>query len=100
MAQPTDVKESRRFMRMLNQLEKFSPCKSCIHYPTNVGPDELKVSIDLGPGPEKKSFLAAKAELSKPTVLALYNPESKTKFSSDALSYGLGAVLLQEHGDE
>ena len=40
------------------------------------------------------SFLASKAELSKPTVLALYNPESETKLSSDASSYGCAMCLM------
>ena len=37
-----------------------------------------------------------KTELSKPTVLALYNAQAPTKISADASSYGLGAVILQK----
>ena len=39
------------------------------------------------------------SELAKPTVLALYNQELATKITVDASAYGLGAVLLQQHGD-
>ena len=36
-----------------------------------------------------------RTELSKPTVLALYDVNAHMKISADASSYGLGAVLLQ-----
>ena len=43
-----------------------------------------------------ESFEAIKQELSKPTVLALYDLEVTTKVCADPSTFGLGAVLLQQ----
>ena len=45
------------------------------------------------------AFDKVKQELTKPTVLALYDPQANTKICADASAYGLGAVLLQQHSD-
>lgn len=44
----------------------------------------------------EKAFAQVKAELSQPTVLALYDPKASTKLSADASSYRLASVLLQQ----
>ena len=44
-------------------------------------------------------FDKVKEELTKPMVLALYNPAAETKISANASSHGLGAVLLQKAED-
>ena len=46
------------------------------------------MSLELGPAQEK-AFVKVKAELTAPTVLALYDPQADTKISDDAFSHGL-----------
>ena len=98
MKHPTSVPELRRFMGMVNQLGKFSPNLAELTQPLH---ELLSKSSTWTWGPhQSKAFTLVKEELSKPTTLALYNPEAPTKISADASSYGLGAVLLQQaNGD-
>ena len=46
------------------------------------------------------AFKEIKAELARPTMLALYNPDAPIKICADASAYGLGAVLLQQQHDD
>ena len=97
MAKPTTVTELRRFMGMVNQLGKSSSKVAELSQPLR----ELlgsKRSWVWGPS-QHGAFAAVKAELATPIVSALYNQEIATKITADASAYGLGAVLLQQHGD-
>ena len=48
-----------------------------------------------GPSQEE-AIVKVKQELSKPTVLAMYDPQADIKVSADSSSFGLGAVLFQK----
>ena len=51
-------------------------------------------------GTRTRASLLKGAELTKPTILALYNPEAPFKISPKVSSYGLEAVVLQCHGSD
>ncbi len=94
MVPPTNVSELRRFMGMANQLGKFSSKLAELSQPLRVLLS--KRTAWIWGHDQEKAFTDLKEELSRPTILALYNPLAATKVSADASAYGLGAVLLQE----
>ena len=87
--------ELRRFMGIVNQLGKFSPHIADLSKPLRELLSTKKAWV--WNHAQDTAFEQIKLELTRPVVLALYDPSAELKVCTDASAYGLGAVLLQKH---
>ena len=94
MERPTTRTGLRRFMGMANQLGKFTQKIAEISQPLRELLSSKKTWV-WGPS-QDQAFQQLKTELTRSTVLALYNPDAELKVSADTSAYGLGAVLMQQ----
>ena len=90
---PNNVGDVHRFLGSVNQLTKFIPNLADVTKPLR----DLLVKNNqwVWGEPQQRAFNQIKELLTTSPVLALFDSNLETIVSSDASSYGLGAVLLQ-----
>ena len=99
MPGPTDVSGVRRFLRLVNQLGKFTPHLADTTKPLR---DLLCRSNDWTCGHEqRRSFKALKESLASAPVFALFNAKLETTVSTDAILLSVWGpyLLLQRQLD-
>ena len=89
-----NVAEVRNFLVMVNHVSKFAD-----HLASKTKPlRELskKKNTWVWSQPQEKAFTEIKEALTTAPIVALYDPNRKTKVNADALSYGTGGVVMQQ----
>jgi hypothetical protein len=97
MERPDDISGIRRFLGMVNQLNKFSPKITELTKPLR---ELLKVdNAWIWDRAQENAFQQIKHELASSGTLSHYDPKKESIVSADASSFGIGAVIRQKRGE-
>ncbi len=91
---PKDKQRLRRFMGMMNYLQKFAPHLSQVTAPLRMllkNNTEFRWDSTM----HDKCFTQIKKIITEAPVLKFYNPTDEVTIQCDASQYGLGACLMQ-----
>ncbi|KAL6477056.1 hypothetical protein MHYP_G00155550 [Metynnis hypsauchen] len=98
LSPPENVQELKRVLGLVNYLGKYIPNLATVGQPLY---ELLKSNSVLTWGPAQMSaFQQIKEPLTTSPTLKYYDVSKPTAVSADASSYGIGAVLMQLHGQE
>ncbi|XP_043206059.1 uncharacterized protein K02A2.6-like [Amphibalanus amphitrite] len=97
LKRPSNVKEVKQLLGMVNYVGRFIPQLAETLRPLN---DLLRRdhhwTWDV---PQEQALEAVKRLVSEAPVLAIFDPNLPTVLAADASSYGMGGALFQDHGD-
>ncbi|GBG90216.1 hypothetical protein CBR_g50395 [Chara braunii] len=95
--EPTNTTDVRSFMGLAGYYQRFITGYSRITAPlTRLQLPKVPLVFD---DDERRSFQALKTTMLMAPVLSIYDPILPTRVTTDASSYGIGAVLEQQDGD-